>query len=379
MAQIMPANLLTLMRTGTSAWQVTFTSPGGTVISLHNYHKSYITMPLRSGQSPMFDLNIPNVWNGQEGYFSYWRGLDTPADLNDWYQVLGPGTQVAVKMGYNDQLVTVLTGYLRRALTKDSHDGYTIDAHGTGVMGHRLGEYKLRDASGSRTGTYSGTVEGFVAQAAQWMGYAADEIVTDLSGFSNLTIGYDNEVARSKFQALADNVGFRLKELRGGSLSFTDIPDPDVLTPVWTFEEGQDIQNVTYIHSTEDVYRTLKLKAYDTAGTQLTSTYTYNNADQYNIPAHAEWIAEYAKGAVKIDQAGLDKMALRMGRLMASKVSVISWTSLANPWLDLDDPVRVIATRSTVSDIYILDSMTLRLTPRGFLADYVARHYQPAV
>lgn len=117
------------------------------------------------------------------GYYSPDRGDDVPADKNDWYHILYPGSEVEIEMGYGADMVRVFKGQI---------DDVTLEAKGAtyrAILDIRddawnIIDKTLMDGTAYKI-TYKGkTVEYMAEDLLKKAGITAGDITTETTGIT---------------------------------------------------------------------------------------------------------------------------------------------------------------------------------------------------
>lgn len=161
------------------------------------------------------------------GFYSPDRGTDLPAQRNEFKNVVRPGRDVVIRMGYGLEMATVFTGTIDevRLEARGEQSQYTI-----GIDCRDFG-WKLIDqyiSDGTFTGrlrnfakTYTNqTVEAIARDLLQMAGFAPGDITTEATGITVVSRTFDRETIADALEWCMQVSGFELTIDEQGKASF---------------------------------------------------------------------------------------------------------------------------------------------------------------
>lgn len=170
-----------------------------------------------------------------------------------------------------------------------------------------------------------------------------------------------------------DLSGGRIRRLTGGSIGSGSTVYVTYVYAAWVFTEGQDLIQIGYRLSDDDIYRRALVHTEGDDGETLEGEGVYLGRDYYNVLPHK--VLRVPPGDMThATQEMVDEIAARMAVKMQTKPRIVRWAAPANPWIRVGDCVQVIETSSTISEIYRITDISFSRSVQGFFME-IAGHY----
>jgi len=193
------------------------------------------------------------------------------------------------------------------------------------------------------------------------------ETVTDIAG----AITYVRDTDYIITQGDGDTPATLVRKA-GGSIGDGDQVVVSYAYSAWIFEPPF-ISISDYDEDPTHLVRYIEVVSTDADGNEITSTYEYSHADEYDLPTHSKRRYEVQGPTTQDD---IDDYANYLGRIMGATVRGQEVT--VKPWpcmLQVADVVQIIEKTSTSSELYRIDGFRVTMTPRSFVGTLTAHHY----
>lgn len=163
-----------------------------------------------------------------------------------------------------------------------------------------------------------------------------------------------------------------LARIATGAITDGQTVHVDYVYAAWIFREGEDLFRLPYRITRRNVYGKITVIGQNSAGAEVSGTYTYPNRADFGIPDDKVLFVEIPE----LDTAAKCQAAAdQMGNDMIRRVREIVFAAVAVPWLEVGDVVQVIESSSTASETYRITGMELQLDQGGFIMTCTAYFY----
>lgn len=282
------------------------------------------------------------------------------------YKILGLNKQIIIKQGYGDDLVDSFTGII------DSINMTTFPQLATLSLRDNL--KKALDQIVTKGGN----------NVVKYAHQPIENIVTDLCNLCGLTMGYIESTGiniatefnwqsyADAFQFLSDLASFEFLCDESGKFHFRRDYQPADMEIAWSFEEGVDIQDLSYEIDDTDLYRAVRVYGKSEDDQILVYNAAFVDAQEFNI---------LPQKFLKIDatetstMAELAKIAQRALATMRSRTRVIKFSAIAIPHLQVGDFIQLFESSTNTHEIYRLSAINLTMTKDSFTMSCTAYYY----
>lgn len=298
------------------------------------------------------------------------NGIVNPRNPNSsLYGLLNINKQINIKLGYGSDLVDSFVGLV------DSISMSTFP---------QVADIKLRDSlkrALDQTLTKNGS------QVVKYSKQPIENIVADICNLCGLVVGkieptgisiekeFNWQTYADAIQFLSDIASFEYLIDESGLFYFRRDYQPGDMEVAWSFEEGVDIQDLTYSIDDVDLYSSIRV--YGKSGdTVLVYNAPFLDAPEFNI---------LPQKVMKIDAtetsttSELKKIAERAVATMRSRSRVINFTAIAIPHLQVGDFIQLFESSTNTHEIYRLSSINLSMTKDSFTMSCSAYYYGDAL
>jgi hypothetical protein len=282
--------------------------------------------------------------------------------------VLFPNKEITVKQGYGINLINTFQGLIDRIeMTTFPHELKLLVRD------------KLKLAL-DQTITWTDGVTHVILFQSQ----PVETIFTTLCGYAGLTIGtiettgltitktFSWETYADCFSFLSELVGFEYGADENGLIFFRKDTTPAIPTIAYEFKEGEDIISLGYTIDDNDLYSKVVVYGKDTNDNVLFAQKEYLSKDYYNVLPQKVMKIDVSEAST-VEQ--LQAIADRTEMLMRSRVREVSFASLAIPWLQVGDIIRVTESSSTISELYRVTDLSTSMDSSGYTMQITCYHH----
>lgn len=331
------------------------------------------TVLTRSRKAPVFDIqsiaiskskggaNTASISvNNQAGRVNP-RNPDSPL-----YKILNLNRKAHIAQGYGTDLVPSFTGII---------DGVHMSTF------PMVAEIKLRDNL-KRALDQIVTKNG--SQVVTYARQPIEDIVSDLCFLCGMPVGtieptgisvekeFNWQTYADALQFLSDIASFEFLVDEAGLFHFRRDYQPDDMEVAWSFEEGVDIQNLSYEIDDTDLYRAVRVYGKSEDDQVMVYNAAFVDAEEFNI---------LPQKIMKIDatetstMGELAKIAQRALATMRSRTRIIKFSAVAIPHLQVGDFIQLFESSTNTHEIYRLSSIDLNMTKDHFTMTCTAYYY----
>jgi len=226
---------------------------------------------------------------------------------------------------------------------------------------------------------YGANEEGSIYFKKDAIPQATDWILTFTSGTAQ---AYAPIVESSEALKTSDGLTTYVKDTdytidyETGVITSITIPDGQTLMSyvfaAYTFKEGVDIVSLGYSIDDNDLYASVVVYGKDPNDAVISASKDYVSKDYYKV---------LPQKILKIDASDADTVekcqtiADRAEMLMRSRVREVSFASIAVPWLQVGDLIKVVESSTTISEIYRITDLSTTQDTNGYTMQLTCYHH----
>lgn len=339
----------------------------GTVLNV------YLT---RTKKEPVFDFQSITISKSKGGAntsslkVNNKGGVVNPRNVDGrLYGILNLNRKVMIRQGYGEDLVPSFAGII---------DGIHMSTF------PQIAELKLRD---NLKRALDQTVTKNGSQVVNYPHQPIESIVADLCNLCELPVGtieptgisiekeFNWQTYADAIQFLSDIASFEFLVDESGLFHFRRDYQPNDMEIAWSFEEGVDIQNLSYEVDDTDIYKSVRV--YGKSGDNvLVYNAPFVDAEEFNILPQKIMKIDATEASTTTE---LRKIAERATATMRSRTRVIRFSAIAIPHLQVGDFIQLFESSTNTHEIYRLSSINLTMTKDNFTMDCTAYYYGDSI
>jgi hypothetical protein len=378
------------------------------------------------------NVNPANTFD--RGYYSPDRGDDFPQKQNDWHQVIMPGANIQVQMGYGSNLVPVFTGQIDDVIMSPDDSIMEIDCRDLGCL---LIDQQVDDGTEEFYLSYEGMDASYIVKDlllkagipeskivrlqesriivdfiefnsmcyADAIGKLEDMTVFELiftedgnvvwqeprdgqplaaaaitmSGYDELQLDYypiskESEKVWSGSTKYTRDVDYSIDWETGKihRLVGSTIPDVTVVMISFVYAAMVFREGVNLIKMPYKISRRDIYGKVIINGDGVQSVKTLYKPESYGVTIQ-KIITTNNESITTQEKA--DEIANRYIKYMQRKHREINFESIGVPWIQIGDCIQVKESTTTSSEIYRIVGLNLNLSPEGFTLSGTCYHY----
>jgi len=288
-------------------------------------------------------------------------GAKAPDPGGDYYHILWPGKTVTISMGYGGSQVLLFTGLVDTCTMQNPPARITCTCRDMSKLA--LDAMIQTDVDGVRVYgiTYlDQTLEYIFRDLALKAGYAAGNIIADITGITLKEITFSREQYADAFQKLCELCLFEWYCDEAGKLVFRKATE--AASTSYTFAEGEDLFEISYEISDADIYTRIYVEGRDEDGKPITATALLDES-QYALSLQKTLFIN--ANDIVTTTANCQTLANYEAAQVATKARNVTIKVIGNPWIQIGDAIQVTETSSTISEIYRVLEITHSMDADG--------------
>ena len=140
----------------------------------------------------------------------------------------------------------------------------------------------------------------------------------------------------------------------------------------WRFREGEDLYRIGYKIDDDDLFAEILVQGMSASGEPILAVVDTFLTPYWNLPVAK---AKFVSAPDVANLADCAKIGRRIAASSAQRARRADFGTVGWPWLQVGDCVQVVESSTTISEIYRITGMELRLDPTGFTTQLQTHYY----
>lgn len=194
---------------------------------------------------------------------------------------------------------------------------------------------------------------------------------------NSIVLHYGTTIYTKDVDYSYDDADGTITALSTGSIPLNQTNAISYVYAAWVYTEGEDLITLGYSITDEDIYSKIIVISQDSSDPPVfcRGDEDFEGVRYYNVLADKVMIVSATDVASTADQCAT--LAKRTGAASLTKARIANFEVVGNPYLQVGDCIQVIETSSTISEIYRITDISLRLDAASgsFKNNITAYHY----